>query len=322
MLEEPSLKCRQAQMQIKRFQQPAAPRPRPSSAPLKPEPPSATQLELEWDDSYDACPVQAAQAQPESKRPQQTPAEPPRHIQEMRKSAIMLVKGSYIEESDFQDDVMVYDLVAKKDSRDVEQRKLKARKSEPEEAQPGSPDAPLKNGLSPTPPTSLTAEHSKHGSDSKAKGQMAESNPGGAAAELPDDFLAQYEELIRTLDPEAAGKQQPSAEPESKKPVVQPEEVEADEEEEMDFSSFSAETPEAEKVQSPFGPKFSSGGAARSLSVPFTGESRQILLILQKPRSELSALTPCAAPPQAPSSACCCPGWKTCCPTHCTSTCC
>ncbi len=36
----------------------------------------------------------------------------------MRKNAIMLIKGSYIEESEFQDDVLVYNLIAQKDARD------------------------------------------------------------------------------------------------------------------------------------------------------------------------------------------------------------
>ncbi|KAM6909229.1 FHF complex subunit HOOK-interacting protein 1A-like [Xenentodon cancila] len=45
------------------------------------------------------------------------PPLPPRHIQEMRRSATKLVRGSYVEESEFQDDVLVYDLVAQKDTK-------------------------------------------------------------------------------------------------------------------------------------------------------------------------------------------------------------
>ncbi|XP_034424678.1 protein FAM160A1-like isoform X1 [Hippoglossus hippoglossus] len=45
------------------------------------------------------------------------PPLPPQHIQEMRRSAIKLVHGSYVEESEFQDDVLVYDLVAQKDTK-------------------------------------------------------------------------------------------------------------------------------------------------------------------------------------------------------------
>ncbi|XP_026200186.1 protein FAM160A1-like [Anabas testudineus] len=45
------------------------------------------------------------------------PPLPPRHIQEMKRTATKLVHGSYIEESEFQDDVLVYDLIAQKDSK-------------------------------------------------------------------------------------------------------------------------------------------------------------------------------------------------------------
>ncbi|CAM4674372.1 unnamed protein product [Leuciscus chuanchicus] len=79
-----------------------------------PHPASETseRVELEWDDTYDASPDE--EPIPEN----MIPDEPPKHIQEMRKSAIMLIKGSYIEESDFQDDVLVYNLIAQKDARD------------------------------------------------------------------------------------------------------------------------------------------------------------------------------------------------------------
>lgn len=285
VLEEPVLKRPQTQITLKRAPQPLAPRPRPAPLP-KSEPPSVNQLELEWDDSYDACPVQTAEAPVESKPPQLPSAEPPKHIQEMRRTAIMLVKGSYIEESEFQDDVMVYDLVAKKDSTDVERGKHRPNGSESEEPQPGSPEAPLKNGLSLTLPTSVIADNGKNSSDIKAKGQTdCNSNlqnttttataTAAAAAELGEDLLAQYEELIRTLDTEAGGKTVKS-DGELKKPITP---VEAEEEqEEMDFTSFSAETPEPEKVHSPFGPTLRSGSTSRNHSVPFTGPFVSVLL--------------------------------------------
>uniref|UniRef100_A0A3Q4GF73 Family with sequence similarity 160 member A1b n=1 Tax=Neolamprologus brichardi TaxID=32507 RepID=A0A3Q4GF73_NEOBR len=49
--------------------------------------------------------------------PPAPPPLPPRHIQEMRRNATKLVRGSYVEESEFQDDVLVYDLIAKKDAK-------------------------------------------------------------------------------------------------------------------------------------------------------------------------------------------------------------
>lgn len=268
VLEDPGLKSRQTQRALKKAPQPPAPHPR-SCPPSNPEPPPMNQLELEWDDSFDACPVQTAEAPVESKPPKQHPAELPKHIQEMRKTATMLVKGSYIEESDFQDDVMVYDLVAKKDSRGVD--KLKSRRSESEEAQR---EVSPKNGLSLTIPNSLMADSSKTSLDSKVRGQTdCNSSPQKNTSEF-GDLLAQYEELIRTLDTEAGGKLV-KTDGELKKAVMP-----TAEEEEMDFTSFSAETPEPEKLHSPFG-KFFSGGAVRSHSVPFTGKSVKIHILQQ-----------------------------------------
>uniref|UniRef100_A0A3Q1FMG6 FHF complex subunit HOOK interacting protein 1Aa n=1 Tax=Acanthochromis polyacanthus TaxID=80966 RepID=A0A3Q1FMG6_9TELE len=237
------------------------------------EPPSITQLELEWDDSYDACPVQTAEAPVETKPVELPPAEPPKHIQEMRRTAIMLVKGSYIEENEFQDDVMVYDLVAKKDTRDVDRAKRSGSRSEETSA-----EVPLKNGLSLTLPTSVMADNGKNNLDTKAKGQTdCNANlQNTTAVELGDDLLAQYEELIRTLDTEAGGKQV-KADGEVKKPAAP---VKEEDEEEMDFTSFSAETPEPEKVHSPFGTinRFRSGSTNRSQTVPFTGPFVSVLL--------------------------------------------
>uniref|UniRef100_H3C251 FHF complex subunit HOOK interacting protein 1A n=1 Tax=Tetraodon nigroviridis TaxID=99883 RepID=H3C251_TETNG len=99
------------------------------------------------------------------------------------------------------------------------------------EAQPGSAEAPLEKGPSPALPRSPT-EHR-------------------------EDLLAQYEDLLRTLDTGAGGKAAP-AEGESRKAV-------------MDFS-FIPETPEAEKVHSPF------GAWGRSQALPFTGPFISVLL--------------------------------------------
>lgn len=247
VLEEPMLKNRQ-----KKIPEPIVPR-KPLSLPLNPDPSTTPQLELEWDDSYDACPVQSPEVTEEAKPAQMPPDEPPRHIQDMRRTAIMLVKGSYIEESEFQDDVMVYNLVAKKDSKDVERTNRKLSESVDAEVF-------LKNGL--THPASVIG-------DAKTD---CNSNHKNSTSELAEDLLAQYEELIRTLDTEAGGKVGKTDVAVRK---VSPLE---DEEEEMDFSSFSADTPESEKLQSPFGPKLPSGSASRSHSVPFTGPFISVLL--------------------------------------------
>lgn len=235
------------------------------------EPSSVQQLELEWDDSYDVCTVQT-DGQEEGKPPPlpQPPVGPPRHIQEMRKTAIMLVKGLYVEENDFQDDVMVYDLVAKKDSRDGGQAQAK-----PSRAEAGNTQNP-KNGLH------LPASHRSLESKVKGQADCKVSNPqSNTAVGIGEDLLAQYEELIRSLDSQSGAKSARGGSGESKKAIagraeeeaemeVEEEEEEA-EEDELDFTSFSAETPESEKVQSPFGKLFG-GNASRGHSVPFTGE--------------------------------------------------
>lgn len=256
VLKEPLLKLQQPHGAPPKVPPPAAAKPRPSA---NADAASGNPLELEWDDSYDACPVQGAEAPQEGQEP--PPAEPPRHIQEMRKTATMLVKGSYVEENDFQDDVLVYDLVAKKDSR--ESRELKSSKTASRDAQPGPAEAPQEKGVGPAPPQNPRGA----GLDSKLQ--------NGAAAELRDDLLAQYEDLLRTLDTGAGGKPvQAEGEPRKAGTSVKEEVVGEEGEgegEEMDFS-FIPETPEPEKLQAPFG-KFLSGSVGRSQAVPFTGQS-------------------------------------------------
>lgn len=212
--------------------------------------------ELEWDNSYDV-----ALSPNEGDNGPPVPDEPPPHIKEMKKNAIMLIKGSYVEESDFQDDVMVYNLVARKDAKGG----AKAGVTE-EEASPGpdtvpsvqegpqeEPQPPISNGLSPTPqPIAAEGQGGTEGSVDGAKPGQGE-----------DDLAAQYEELIRTLGAESGSPAK--AIPELRSPVTP-----ADEEE-VDFSSFSAETPESEKNLSPIGPK--SPGGTRIHEVPFTGET-------------------------------------------------
>lgn len=91
---------------------------------------ASSALELEWDDIFaddEPSPSgllsKAAANAGESMEvdrctPSPVPAPlPPRHIQEMRRTATRLVHGSYVEEAEFQDDVLVYDLVAQKDTK-------------------------------------------------------------------------------------------------------------------------------------------------------------------------------------------------------------
>lgn len=274
VLEEPGLKSLQAQVSLKRAQQQNEPQARPSLNRIVTRP-AAHQLELEWDDSYDACPMQTTDAPAASKPIHQPPADPPKHIEEMRRTAIMLVKDSYIEENDFQDDVMVYDLVAKKDTTDAETTKSK---SQSDQILRTSVETPVQNGLSVAPPVSVTADNSKNSSDSKIKSQTdCNDNLKNTNAEGCNDLLAQYEELIRTLDTQA-GRKQTKADADVKKSI--PPKENDEEEEEMDFTSFSADTPEPEKLFSPFGTmnKFRSGSTSKTHPIPFTGPFVSVLL--------------------------------------------
>ena len=88
---------------------------------------ASSALELEWDDIFaddDFSLLNGAQANEsmtlEIDRCTSTPAPsplPPRHIQEMCRTATKLVHGLYVEESEFQNDVLVYDLIAQKDTK-------------------------------------------------------------------------------------------------------------------------------------------------------------------------------------------------------------
>uniref|UniRef100_A0A3P8YAC8 FHF complex subunit HOOK-interacting protein C-terminal domain-containing protein n=1 Tax=Esox lucius TaxID=8010 RepID=A0A3P8YAC8_ESOLU len=248
-------------------------------------------LELEWDDSYDAGPPANAETTAAERPAQPLAPEPPKHIQALRRTATMLVKGSYIEESDFQDDVMVYNLVAKKDVRDT----LDGRRSSQETESKGSEtesqlndnghgfadssrevqEVPLSNGLS-LPLQRATVEVGSDTERSKeVKENIADHNSkvqSPTATDIGDELVAQYEELIRTLGGGEVGAGTEGREP-FQNPIVTP-----TEEDEMDFGSFSVDTPEVDKhAPSLFGTKLRSG-SARSQPLPFTGPFVSVLL--------------------------------------------
>ncbi|KAL2098192.1 hypothetical protein ACEWY4_007399 [Coilia grayii] len=240
-------------------------KPRPD--PQRDSPAAPNLLELEWDDSYDAGP---AQPLPEPEVTQPIPVEPPKHIQELRKNAIMLIKGAYIEESDFQNDVMVYNLVAQKDASDPIELP-KAAKTSSADKQTNSDvlsdsnshqlgqanNRPISNGLT-------SRSHSAEDDESKSSLQT-DSNLEG------EELMAQYEELIRTLGVEAGSPMK--ADRECQRPISP---MEEEEEEEVDFTSFCPETPEGDKIPSPYTAKPRSG--SRIHGIPFTGPFVSVLL--------------------------------------------
>lgn len=249
------------------------------------------QLELEWDDSYDTgispgSDVSSLQQYDDLGNTEtQMPAVPPKHIQEMKKNAIMLVKGSYIEDSDFQDDVMVYRLCAQKDIQDDDNSKEKTSNASREHQVQSQTvvNGPLSNSQlevgvdeQSEKKSSLTQSVTKEQINQK----MVETDPqpdlelklqeadnclsSQMLSTDGEDFIAQYDKIIKELDPNNASVEEQK--------VDTPDPVSPAEEEE-DFENFSADTPSAESASSPFGPKedASPKRAARSQSAPFTG---------------------------------------------------
>ncbi|KAM9382088.1 FHF complex subunit HOOK-interacting protein 1A [Phaethornis superciliosus] len=258
------------------------------------------QLELEWDDSYDTgispgSDVSSQQTYDDlGSTEMQPPAEPPKHIKEMKKNAIMLVKGSYIEESDFQDDVMVYRLYAQKDTPDdnSKEKSLNVAREHQVQRQTAVNGPIAKTQLE----MDLDDEHSKRNS-SLTQGVMKEQidqkmieidpqpdlelklSPQEADHNLSvrllstdgEDFIAQYDKIIKELDPNSASLEEQKLDtPDPVSPA----------EEEDDFENFSADTPSAESMPSPFGPKedVSPRHALRSQSTPFTGPFISVVL--------------------------------------------
>ncbi|XP_027981101.1 protein FAM160A1 [Eumetopias jubatus] len=205
----------------------------PALAPRK----EKSQTELEWDDSYDTGISSGADVGSpgpcddlEDSGPP-APADPPRHIQEMKKNAILLFKGSYIEESDFQDDVIVYRLCAEKDAEDTRSpQEGSARPSSPGQTEDRGP--PLNNGPLPSPQSETDSEEARARDNSDpfqnvSKEPKQEAEPEGALesnSELApplseaepksdlmvinpagEDFIAQYDQIIKELGSGAEG---------------------------------------------------------------------------------------------------------------------
>uniref|UniRef100_A0A8C0IQC2 FHF complex subunit HOOK interacting protein 1A n=1 Tax=Chelonoidis abingdonii TaxID=106734 RepID=A0A8C0IQC2_CHEAB len=252
------------------------------------------QLELEWDDSYDTGISPGSDVS--SPQPfddlgtveRQLPAEPPKHIQEMKKNAIMLVKGSYIEESDFQDDVMVYRLCAQKDAQDDDNSKEETLSTATESLNTNQ-SQPIKRSLKNSHPDTNLKEHNRKNSglpqdvtkeqinqkavetdpqpDLELKLSPPEPDQNSNVRLLSpnsEEFIAQYDKIIEELDSNTTGlEEQKLLTPDPVSPV----------EEEEDFENFSVGTPSTESILSPFGPRedIFSNHPARSQNAAFTG---------------------------------------------------
>ncbi|XP_072112158.1 FHF complex subunit HOOK-interacting protein 1A isoform X1 [Mobula birostris] len=262
------------------------------------------QPELEWDDSYDTGMSPSSDdgsLQPYSLIKQGTaidapPADPPKHIQEMKKSALMLIRGSYIEESDFHDDVIVYRLCAEKDAQDNVESNAKKVKT-PSGDRSTDQKAQLSNGpvnrtmhstsrsavsekqhaVSARGEQGTEMEHSglapDHGDQNQETTLSAESkdlNQHTLSMET-EDFLSQYQDLLAKLNynpNELSASNQNSSEPST--PT----------EDEDDFEKFTV-APHSDNLTFPFGPKVHlmfSNNPARVHGAPFTGPFVSVLL--------------------------------------------
>ncbi|KAJ7326891.1 hypothetical protein JRQ81_016650 [Phrynocephalus forsythii] len=252
-----------------------------------------SQLELEWDDSYDTgispgsdmgSPLHDDDSRNGDSQP---PAQPPKHIQEMKKNAIMLIKGSYIEESDFQDDVMVYRLCAQKDTQEADVLKEKALiESQNANNLQGLPtNGPLKSTQleCDVKYSKLTGQTTEEVHDSifqtasqpemelKLSSSKVDHNANGRMlSPESEDFISQCDNIIKELDSNSTGLVELKLLiPDAVSPV----------EEEEDFENFSADTPSAESMPSPFGPKEAwSSNSIRSQNIPFTGPFISVVL--------------------------------------------
>uniref|UniRef100_A0A8C7IVX2 FHF complex subunit HOOK interacting protein 1A n=1 Tax=Oncorhynchus kisutch TaxID=8019 RepID=A0A8C7IVX2_ONCKI len=212
-------------------------------------------VELEWDDSYEWD----DSALPSSSLPLTPPVhiETPQHIQEMRRSAIMLIQGSYVEESDFQDDVLVYNLIAQKD--EVEYKP--DRRTTPQTRKPV---------VSQT--TSLVHRHGTHRREKE--GVIVEE--GVREEEGPDDVTDDITEFRKRVLALAQG----------------------GEEEEVDFSVFSTDSPEPKDadLEPENSPELTSNSQDRKHGIPFTGEMFRTVMPVCKLYLSQSPTEFCSSP--------------------------
>uniref|UniRef100_A0A8C7MU82 FHF complex subunit HOOK interacting protein 1A n=1 Tax=Oncorhynchus kisutch TaxID=8019 RepID=A0A8C7MU82_ONCKI len=194
-------------------------------------------VELEWDDSYEWD----DSALPSSSLPLTPPVhiETPQHIQEMRRSAIMLIQGSYVEESDFQDDVLVYNLIAQKDEVEYKpDRRTTPQTRKPVVSQTTSLERTTSENH--THPVGKQQDCNKTDADHPV-------SPVTTSA-VDDSFLSQYRELMRSLGAEPDDVTDDITE--FRKRVLAL--AQGGEEEEVDFSVFSTDSPEPKDLsQSP-----------------------------------------------------------------------
>ncbi|XP_053316547.1 FHF complex subunit HOOK interacting protein 1A [Spea bombifrons] len=248
------------------------------------------QIDLEWDDSYDTgmspdsgnCSPQP----PAELSNSVLPPEPPLHIQEMKKNTLMLIKGSYIEDSDFQDDVMVYRLCAVKDAKEdgkpLEENIETSTKatvlgpkthSQIQNRSKINVNNRKNSGFSQeTNNKQIIQSHNKNKLPNLDLGPCSGTDYNSNEKTLsPDseDFIARCDEIIMGMNPSSLEEGSSSA----------PSRVSPGEEDEDEFEKYSLGSPSVERVSSPLRPATAfSNYSPRTQAQPFTGPFISVVL--------------------------------------------
>ncbi|KAG8453974.1 hypothetical protein GDO86_000558 [Hymenochirus boettgeri] len=234
------------------------------------------QLDLEWDDSYDTGISPDSDNSPQSFDPV-LPPEPPKHIQEMKKNAIMFIKGSYIEESDFQDDVMVYRLCALKDSKDVPDV-AKNNQISVEDLEKNGQHSQTMEAINQRNSNLSEGVMNKQGGKNRPKVEIQPSSQGDYNSNVrllstdSEDLITRYDEILHGIKPATLEEQKF---PDQSR--VSPMEEDDDDE----FETYSLDLPQAERLPSPFGSRdvaMFSSYSLRPQTTPFTGPFISVVL--------------------------------------------
>ncbi|KAM3937913.1 FHF complex subunit HOOK-interacting protein 1A [Leptodactylus fuscus] len=244
------------------------------------------QDDLEWDDSYDTgISPDSGTSSPQPPQDSVLPPEPPKHIQEMKKNAIMFIKGTYNEEDDFDNDAMVYMLCAEKDSVETQVEKIEnvsdknpvtvvPHTEQHFQAQEGS-DTKRNNKKNSSLKENAVKKQTTQRRKDTPKLQLDFSGEGDSDFNRnplsPDsqEFIARCDEIINGLNA--------TTEDMSTSPA--PESVLNENEDE--FEKYSLSTPSVESIPSPFGTRdvtVPSNYPSRTQAAPFTGPFISVVL--------------------------------------------
>ncbi|XP_069834783.1 FHF complex subunit HOOK-interacting protein 1A [Dendropsophus ebraccatus] len=269
------------------------------------------QDDLEWDDSYDTgISPDSGTSSPQPPQDSVLPPEPPKHIQEMKKNAIMFIKGTYNEEDDFDNDAMVYMLCAEKDSAETQEKNEsdKAPASDEHNKAPASDEhnkAPASDEHNKAPASDArdkapaSKEHDKSSNTERNNKKNSSLNENAVKKRTTQSHKdAPKLKLVFSCeeDSDLGGK---TMSPDSEEFIARCDEIinglntRAEDTatspapgslsplDEEDFEKYSLNTPSAESLPSPFGSKHVtaySNYSSRTQAAPFTGPFISVVL--------------------------------------------